>query len=816
MITVNSFAKLGFRTLPIGIMGCVLERDKETLKKHIYRDGNLVLFKDAMPGSWTVKYGQNRKKHKDSSLGGLICGPLENKEESELEVIALDCDNQASWDMLRALDPSYSYCYESIDKPGGTILYLLPEELRDIRQYSIKDARLHFEFMSKRDSGPNAMVYLPTTSNKTKQLIPEEASITLPPSVVVDIILALRPSELTVTPVIHAESKSVLPFNAPLVKQYVLESKAAAVKGGFGKLKDSSCTIKIYKTFTPKKFRAIEVYMKQGWVHPNSEALLERGSYSEYIIGVSAIAGADPSIDASLYVEFMQAINAQLDDPYTTERYLHEVINPMLNGKSKVKGSVIWKYNESWDQDSHTLANQYGDTLEYFINEVSANEFVEYNHVTKQVVPIRGVNSLLDRIYTMDTDPAQTKPAKSIVKKLKLIKEENSVKLAPGVHTDSTGRATLNLAEACIALRILQDHEIFEMEVRENNKYVKALNVFLTHLFGDDEESILFFKQLVAYHGKYLTAVPVIIYMVGIGGAGKSQFSNILEALFGSNTTRRPSPQQLTSRFNDFLENCAILVLSETADASYRDQEGIKQVIKTVTGEKSMDIETKGKPLKPNVPMFALPVLLANSLWYNEDTADRRLFAVQPSDSLATSEPIKAFERQHKVRVIDFIIEGIQKGYIPKYLAGFCPELLPEVPLTATKKNFAGSQSNPVAVVKSLVQNEEHEKLFELFEEHEISSFFTSMERPTTRDFYHKQHLQDLAISLKEGEMYPTDREIAKLFIPNSWLEMKSKLKLNTNPNGQTGYKALGRYKWQMDSLSEDYEDWKLNNLRGG
>jgi hypothetical protein len=822
-MTSKTFYNLGMRTMPIGKPDCIMTRDKNGKKLIQTADGSTLSFAQAMPANWTNEYGAQRKDHADTPLGGLICGQLDHRSAEEIEVVALDCDNALAWDMVRSMDPNYSFHFKSVGKEGGTILYELCDELRDIPQYSINNGVINFEYMARRESGANAMVYLPTTANRTKEPIPSGAELNTAPKPIVALIKSLQLQKPLAAPIIdESASRALLPFNAPLVKQYILESKANSENNAFGFVEDSPVAQKIYTIFTPKNFRQLQAYKDQGWLSPNDDTLTQAGPYSEYIVGVSAIAGADPSIDSELYMDFMQAINAQLDDPMPADRYFTEVLHPMIHKQSKINNKPIWQYNENWDANSHSISNQRGETLEYFVAEHLANTFYEYNHTTKSLVIVAGLSALLDRIYAMDADPQQEKPNRNLVKKLKLAMLENSVRYEPGIFVNSKGYTVINGAEATLPLRILRNPDIFPEAVTKNNLYVQAFETFMHHLLGDDDQSKKFMRQLLAYHGRHLKDIPVIIYMVGVGGAGKSQFSNILEALFGANTTRRPSAKQLSGQFNDFLENCALLVLSETSDVSVRDRQGLKSVLKTVTGEKAIDVEAKGKPMRPNVPVFALPLMLANDLWYQEDSADRRIFAISPTDPLHKSQIVREFETANGIKIVDFIIEGIKKGYISKYLAGFCPNKLPEVPLTLTKAEFVSSQDDLIAQVKSIVFTQQFDKLFDLCEEYDISGVFTLLERNITPQSIYSGTLVDLVKAMREGGNYPYDRDIRKAFTGPRWPEMKDFYKRNTSGSGVASYKKVGIHRWQFevgihsDILSEAYEKWKLDKLVHG
>jgi len=812
--TVHTFTNLGLRTMPIGQTNVILARDEHG-KKQIRSGDKTLSFNDVMPANWTNVYGRARTEHNNTPLGGLICGQLTAKQKDEVEVVALDCDNAQAWELFTALHPDYKFKFKSRGKPGGTILYLLCENLLSLHQYSIKNDTIHFDYMARRESGANAMVYLPTTANETKEPIEKGAELDYAPKQVVDLLKLLKPRPVAVQQATNT-LESNMPFNAPLVKQFVIDSKAVADGAGvFGKLDETPLVERVYRIFTPLKFRAAKHYTDRKWLHPNSEEVVMLGSWSEYIVGVSAIAGSDPSIDPELYADFMQAINAQVDDPMPPKRFMDEVVSPMVLQKSSIQGKPIWRYNEKWDQTSHTIINQYGENLEYYTLENAANKFIEFNHSNKELIEIQGARSLRDQIYSKDTDPQQECPAANIVKKLKLIRLEESVRLPLGIFTDSHGHTLLNTAEPSYSLRVLRDPSCYTETVDESNLYVQAFNIFIDHLVNSDAAANLFMKQVIAFHGKRLENIPVILYMVGVGGAGKSHFAQFIEQLFGSNTTSRPSAAHVTGRFNEFLVDTAVLILSETNDASNREREGIKAVLKTVTGEKTLDIEPKGRPVRRNVPVFALPILLANEPWYQEDSADRRLFSIMPKSSMLESKPIEEFEQRHGLRIIDFITEGIKAGTIAKYISTFCPKVLPAVPLTEDKQLLSMEQSDPIMVVKNIISSGNWFKLFDLMEEFNATLFFTCMESPKLRDkdSIFKNQITELIENMRGTDTFTlTDATISKAFtirwMPNQAAQYRPR---KDNPLAM----KMGYIKWRLN-VRKPYEDWKLAKLTDG
>lgn len=818
MIKVKNFTSLGIRTMPIGRDGYKLVRDPDTLKKFVVnKDKTIIPFKEAMPSDWTESYGKHRAEHSNTPLGGAICGQLSDLSPGEIEIIALDCDDLNTWTVFRALDPEYTFHFASIGKAGGTIVYLLPQELKTTFAYSVKNTTFKLDYMALRESGSNTMVYLPTTANETKEVLPENATLGNPPAAIIALIKSLAPTKVVQTGKVF-ETTSRLPYNAPLLTKYVAEIRAIAEEGeGFGRqVIVSDVAKRVYQVFTPKKFRSSTHYTKNHWIHPNDDELTP---YSEYIVGVSAIAGADPSIDQELYLEFMQALNAQIDVPYKPKRYLDEVLSPMVSGKSKINGDPIWQYDDKWDQHSLTVSNQYGELLEYFIDEITPNQYYEYNHTSNILLKIRNLKNLQERLFSIDTKKGDELPSKSLVKKMKLIQEIRTVQQEPGLYINQEGKTVINIEKAVFSLQILKDPSLYPEHISDSNLYAQAFDAFLAHLLNNDRESVHFMKQLLAYHGRKLEAIPIIIYIVGVGGAGKSEFAFILEKLFGSNVTRRPQPKHLTGQWNDFLENCAVLILSETGDASRRDQEGVKSILKQVTGERTMDISARFKPLRNNVPMFVLPVLLTNTPWYQEDVKDRRLFPIMPTTSLAESPVIAEFEKLHNVRITEFIHEGIDLGIIPRWLTNYCPNSLPPVPKTKASFNVADIQDDPILKVKRLVALDQLYELITLMEDYDVTGFFEVMNLQNTvgdkvKTYLYRSHLVELVKNMREGALYPLDNVISRAFTPNNWLEMATKYSPNTRADGITGYKIAGRYRWKSENLLEIYTTWCLDSLK--
>ncbi|HEC26706.1 MAG TPA: hypothetical protein ENI67_04770 [Gammaproteobacteria bacterium] len=564
-------------------------------------------------------------------------------------------------------------------------------------------------------------------------------------------------------------------YLAPLANRFV----DLSLRGGvFTKKELCGITREVLRTFTPVSFRNDEHYEKHGY-------LLSIDNPLGYMCGVAAIAGADQSINVSLFTDLMQAINIQISG--VTTKQLLIIIKNMVNGLSCINGHPVWAYNKDWNRKTYSIVNQYGEILEYFIIENQSSKFIEYNQTINEIVQMPSLSSLREQIY-IKSELSDMPPA-TIVKKMKLIRVVDSVKLTTGHSCDDRGHSILNTIKPVFSLQVLRKPYYFNVIIEKT--YIEAFDCFLKHLIGDNA-SIVFLKQLLAYHGKHLTNIPVILYVIGIGGSGKSHLAYMIEKLFGSNTTSRPSVAQIANKFNDYLYNTSVLILAETGDSSATAREGIKAVLKSITGERTIDIESKGLPIRCNMEIFALPVLISNEAWYNSDVNDRRLFCIAPKKTMNNSNGINIFENEHHCRIIDVIMEGIKKGIIAKHLTKYCPKELPEVPQTEAreqliKSQLFGKKSNHINIIKELMENGHYIQLFNLMDKYNVELFFKRMDSSLPLNYFYQNELKELALRMgatnNKGFALPWLRSRASN-IPNKTHPLVEQL-------GQMRWKAL-------------------------
>ena len=311
MKDIQPFIDLGIYTVP--------------LSGHLKRleDGSKTI-----PGfekNWRSKY-QNEFNTKATELGGAITGAISN-------IIAIDCDDQTTYDLFSSLDKDNGFHFISKGKPsgGGTIIYKYPDGIA-LESFSIQSKIMHLDFYSD-----NGFIYLPSRANETKE--------------------RWEYGDYSELPSLHAAPPTVVALLLNLQQQYTLskgqakeQDRATAIKVRSNYLAPQIELLiakkafipSLFRIITPKDFRDLPQYKQHGYLHPDN---VPEGRGSEYLMKVSAILGADPSISKDFYVTAMDIINSLWNSPMARTKLEATILDPMVNGKSSINGEPIWTYD---------------------------------------------------------------------------------------------------------------------------------------------------------------------------------------------------------------------------------------------------------------------------------------------------------------------------------------------------------------------------------------------------------------------------------------------------------------------------------------
>src|SRR5690606_26552787 len=132
-------------------------------------------------------------------------------------------------------------------------------------------------------------------------------------------------------------------------------------------LKNKEYDPTVFKVLTPYSFRDLPSYVTKGHLHPNDVPM---GRGSEYLSKISAILGADISVNIEMYTNVMLLINSLWSDPMEKTHLLATIINPMIEERANIDGKTIWQYDEHWERMGFIATAINGDYLESFYDDV--------------------------------------------------------------------------------------------------------------------------------------------------------------------------------------------------------------------------------------------------------------------------------------------------------------------------------------------------------------------------------------------------------------------------------------------------------------
>lgn len=538
MITdISPYIKLGWHTVPLRGK---LERSGE--------DGSKTL--PEFPASWRVKYQEERNKHA-TSLGGTITGKVSN-------IVAVDCDNTATWELFRKLDPDCAMVFISKGKAceAGTLIYEYDEDLAD--NFSIADGDMALDFYSNK-----GFIYLATEANKTKVNMAEP----LPVVTVMPLTIKLLLKQLSKKPNVARQKQTSCNVSclAPIVEQFV--GKKELIPG-------------LFRIITPRDFRDTDEYIRQGWLHPDS---VPQGRGSEYLSKISAILGADASISQELYANAMHLINSLFSRPMDLETLDKTILDPMLSGSSSVNGVVIWQYDTGWQAKRLIIPSKrsipielaFDDTRnEYYAVDVANSDVKVFSRDSEFI-------SYLEAVSTASTKKLQLKQA------LPLISVTSVPNLPFGftVSTDAEHTRKLNTFVQTQELLVFTEPELYMDKYTRPDTTLRYLESLVP-----EKEMLEYLLRFVKTKISTFSYSPVVLYFLGVHGSGKDLFVGILESIIGK--VARPTTKEFLEKHNGWLLDTYLVQLDEYGNqlTSMREREEALGKLKAYTGKAHVQI----------------------------------------------------------------------------------------------------------------------------------------------------------------------------------------------------------------------------------
>lgn len=528
---MQRFIELGWHTVPLS---GTLERLADGTK--------------TVPGfekNWREHY-TGTKNTKATALGGAITGKCSN-------IIAIDCDNTAAYSLISSLDPDYKEIFVSVGKGNeicGTYIYEYEPELTDT--FSIHNAVLSLDIYTD-----NGFIYLPTAANKTKQYLGDYAFKRMPDTIK-NLLLQLhwqykqRKDQSTNS---QTQNYSCL---APVVSQFLQTRKY--MPG-------------LFRIITPKDFREEESYLRDGHLHPVD---VPAGRGSEYLMKVSAILGADLSIDEEMYVNAMSQINGLFVDPMDQKRLNSTILDPMITGSSSIDGETIWKFDENWEQHRLIVQTKRQTTLELAFDD-NRGLYYAVDPAQEKVVTFSRDTDLSSFLQTV----ALNAPKKAdMVRSIPLVNVMNNPSKDFGFTESGDVVRDLNLFKPTHYLRVLHEPSLW----KDKYTYPIATVRYIETLVPDEEMRNYLLRFL---RHKLLTFEysPVILYFMGVHGSGKDTLVQIIEQIIG--TVTRPTAKEFLEIYNGWLADSYFVQLDEYGNQLQRmqDKEEAQGRIKAYSGK---------------------------------------------------------------------------------------------------------------------------------------------------------------------------------------------------------------------------------------
>jgi len=599
MKDIQPFIDLGFYTVPL------------TGKLKRLEDGHKTT-----PGfekQWKVKY-QNEFNDNATELGGAITGAISN-------IIAIDCDDQTTYDMFSALDNNNTFHFVSKGKPkgGGTIIYKYPEGSA-LESFSIQSPLLNLDFYSD-----NGFVYLPSRANETKKRWDYASYNDLPslcaaPETVLKLLLNFQlqytlgkgqVKEAVMNPI-----KGRANYLAPQIE--LLIAKKAFIPS-------------LFRIITPKDFRDLPQYKQHGYLNPEN---VPEGRGSEYLSKVSAILGADPSISRDLYTNAMNIINGLWPNPMIKATLDTTVMNPMVDGHANINGEVIWQYDEHWKTRGLAFTTKLGEAAEVFYDDIRACYYL-INYTNDMIKQFHKEGALMEYIEPV----AIALPAR---KELKMMCPVVRTTLEPtipfGFFNEDEFNRQFNMFRQTPALAILNEPEEYKELYNRPNTILKFLDTFIP--------CPIMHRYLLGFLKRKLTTFkysPVVLYFLGAHGSGKDTFINILSAILGENYVARPTAKEFLEQYNGWMVDKYFAQLDEYGNQLHTlaDKEMALGKIKAYSGKPQMQIRQMRTDGFPYTHAMTI-IMSANSNPLMVEDGDRRLALIETPNVLKSADWIGA------------------------------------------------------------------------------------------------------------------------------------------------------------------------------
>jgi len=675
---IDLFIEAGWYTVPMKGALKRLESGKKTLPN--------------LEQNWRKKYTSHFNK-KPTRLAGAITG---NKSG----IIAIDCDNQLTYDMFLAMDVGYMFHFISKGKPsgGGTIIYKYTDK---VSNFKVKDKNTKIELDFFADDG---FIYLPTEDNYTKmswQGVKELPKLKECPPTVLAMLKTFKSQTI---------SSKVLKLNE---NSHAISNRLAPMMDMF--IKNKVYDPVLFKIITPRTFRNLPSYVKMGHLKPSE---VPKGRGSEYLSKVSAILGSDISISMEIYTKAMMLINSLKETPKEQNELMSTIINPMLEERASIDGKVIWQYDPHWMKMGFMATALNGDYLESFYDDVKGLYYL-INYTVPYLRTYGEKRSIINTFKALIGRPLTENGYDST-------KQLIRTSLNPAVefgHIEGTDK--FNLFRQTQALSIVNNPSLYK------DQYSRPTHIinYFESLIPDDymRSYVLSFIKTKLMTFKYS---PVILYFIGIPGSGKDTLVNLLRHIIGQEYVSKPDTKVFLEQYNGWMVDKYLIQLDEYGNKLTRpsDKQEVLGKLKAYTGSAEFQVRAMRQD-GFNYKHSTTFIMTANSNPLPIETGDRRVAFIKTPNVLKDQEWVT------KAGGVARVVEEL----IPSEILDFCYYLGTEIkqlnseeyvtpPETADKERLILDNLPAVEQLAYYMHNSKYEELSTLADEYGVLDFEDSWE----------------------------------------------------------------------------------------
>lgn len=521
------------------------------------------------------------------------------------DLIVIDCDDMHSTQAIDNLVTTQDSYIVISDKGEKHFYYAPTDYYRESKIYRASKIKAGAKIDVLHGNG--CYVFAACPLNTTKNVYQGSLQNLTPiPDSIVDYLVSLLKDTQTMD---SGDYSPVTSYLAPLAEQSL---------SLYARSHDYRDIQTLMQLITPYSFRddLVPDY------HPDR---VQQGTGIEYLKGVRAKLGRDPSISLDLAIEIMTLISQKLWSSPLSNKELHNITDDLAT-RAYPDGRPVFVYDKDATSAPLISMNKYPYMPLY---RTLDDEFV-IAKINGQVELIKGFNNFKKAVtsknFSLMFDKTVIKTQSAIARvteNLETVKIFNLPHSKPGIFDDH-GTLVYNTYVPTKYLSIIRGEYLQEQTYKHNSTPTidqLLYNITIDHPSGTKMVSKL--EQFIAHKLKTLDYSPIVFQLMGNRGTGKGSFMQLLNII--TNSTARTKLNANNAQFN--ADTAGKMFLNE--DEGFVTSNLVNS-LKELSGNKEIRVEGKGKDaiMVRNIGTY---IFSSNQAQLLAETIDDRRFVVLSS-----------------------------------------------------------------------------------------------------------------------------------------------------------------------------------------